>query len=65
MSLLENVKEQCKAQGISVAELEKAAGLTENAIYKWGKVSPSVDKVQRVAISLRTTVDDLLKNDRN
>lgn len=63
MSLLENVREQCRKTGMTVAELEKAAGLAENTIYKWGKISPSVDKVQRVAGSLGTSIDELLRNE--
>lgn len=62
MALLENVREQCRRKGITVAELEKKAGLAENSIYKWSRTSPSVDKVQRVARVLHLAMDDLLKD---
>lgn len=65
MSLLENVREQSRAKGITIAELEKEAGLAENTIYKWDKVNPSVDKVQRVAMALETTIDELLSKRKN
>lgn len=63
MSLLENIKKECRKQGITIDSLEKTAGIAENSVYRWGKVSPSVDKVQRAAAVLRVTVDELLKEE--
>ena len=65
MSLLENVRKQCKEQQITIDQLEKAAGLAMNSIYRWGRISPSIDKVQRVARTLNVTVDKLLNEREN
>lgn len=62
MSLLDNIRKQCRQQKITIDRLEKAAGLAPNTIYKWNRVIPGVDKVQKVAKVLNATVDDLLNN---
>ena len=57
--LLQNIKALCKAQGISLAELEIKAGLPPKSIYRWDSVLPSYDKVVKVAKALGTTVEAL------
>ena len=55
------IRSLCKEKKISVRELEHEAGVGSNTISKWDVVSPSVDKVKRVADRLGVTVDELLK----
>lgn len=61
MKLVENARKECAKKGITVTELERSAGLTDNAIYKWDRHKPSVDKVKRAADVLQTTVDELIR----
>ena len=42
------VKELCQERGISVAQIEREAGIPEKSISKWDKNSPSFDKVLKV-----------------
>ena len=58
---LNKIKDLCKKNGITLRELEVAANLGTNSVYKWGERTPSVDKVQRVASVLGVTMDELLK----
>ena len=58
MSLLENIKRLCREKHITIADLEKGAGLSENAIFRWNKVTPGIDKVKKVADTLEVTVDE-------
>lgn len=62
--LLENIKVACNKNSLTIHELERRAGLTENSIYKWNQNTPSVDKVAKAAGVLRITVDELLKERR-
>ncbi|MCO1599874.1 hypothetical protein [Desulfosporosinus nitroreducens] len=60
MSLLENVKQICKENNVSVPKLEKELELGSGSIYKWDSSFPAVDKVQRVADYFSISVDYLL-----
>ena len=55
------IKRLCKEQKITIGSLEQKTGISRNAISRWDKNSPSVDKVKKVADFLGVTVDDLLK----
>lgn len=59
--MLANILNRCKEQGLSLAELERQAGLKQRTIYKWDESKPSVEKVLAVANVLGVTVDDLLR----
>lgn len=59
--MLKKIIEMCREKGISLAELERKAGLESRTIYKWGKSVPSADKAAAVASVLETTVEELLK----
>lgn len=59
--LFENVRELAKKKGMSVGELEKAAGLSNGAIFKWRVSSPKVDSVQAVAKALLITLVSAMK----
>lgn len=66
MDLYERIQELCAARGITVAELERGAGIAQRTIYKWGKQSPSAERLQQVADYLGITVDYLLgREDRD
>lgn len=58
--LLENIKAKCKEKGMSVAQLEREAGITARTIIRWDEVSPSYDKVVNVAKVLGCTVEELI-----
>ena len=52
------VKELCKERGISVAQLEKMAGIPPKSISKWDKSMPSFDKVQHVLDALEISYEE-------
>ena len=67
--LLHNIKEKCKERGLNIAQLERAADIQPNSIYKWADINaagetvgviPAADKLDRVADVLGTTVKALL-----
>ena len=60
--LLHNIRELCSEKGISLNQLEKAAGIGTNTVYRWAESPPGVDKVQKVAAVLGVTVDYLLNH---
>lgn len=60
MSILERIKSLCHAHGLTIAELERQARLGNGSIRRWDKAIPAADKLQRVAITLGTTIDYLL-----
>ena len=55
------IKRLCKERKITIGSLEQKTGISRNAISRWDKNSPSVDKVKKVADFLGVTVDELLK----
>ena len=61
--VFQNVVKRCEAQGISTYQLEKECDLGNGTIGKWREVSPTVNKLKRVADYLGCTVDELLKED--
>lgn len=65
MDLYERIQELCAARGITVAELERSAGIAQRTIYKWGKQSPSAERIQMVADYLEVSVDHLLGREAN
>lgn len=56
----DNIKELCNKKGISIKDLEHDAGLGKGTIYKWQKVSPTVEKLQAVAERLGVKVQALI-----
>lgn len=58
--LYDKIKELCKEKGISVASVEKKAGLSNGAISKWNNASPTVNNLNSVAKVLKVKVDKLL-----
>ena len=60
MGLVENIKRIAAERNLTITALEKAAGLSDNGLYKWVNHKPSIDAVRRVANVLHVTVDELL-----
>lgn len=58
--LLQNIRQRCAEQGISLSELEDKAQLTRCTIYNWDKSTPSADKLIKVARILGTTAEELM-----
>ena len=61
--ITERIKARAVTKKLSVRKIEIEAGLSNGAIARWSKKSPSVDKVFRVANVLECTVDDLIKDE--
>jgi len=61
----EKIIKLCRERGISLAELERRAGLANRTIYKWSDSIPSVDKVIAVADILGVTVEELVKKEKD
>lgn len=63
--IFENISSLCKKRKISIAKLEKEAGLGNATIRGWGTSSPTVEKLKAVADYLGVTIDELLAPDQN
>lgn len=61
--IYDKIKKICKTEGISVATVEKKAGLSNGTICKWNKSNPTVDKLQAVAKILNVKIESLLKEE--
>lgn len=59
--LFQRVSALCKERGISIARLEKEAGLGNATIRGWKGSSPRVDSLKKVADYFDCSVDDLLR----
>lgn len=59
--IYENIKELCTKRGISIAQLERQAGLGNGTIGKWREATPGVDKLNSVAKELKVSVKTLMK----
>lgn len=60
--ILDKIRALCKERGITLAELERNAGLGNGVIARWGETNPRVDKLKAVADFFGVTVDELLKD---
>ena len=60
--MFDKIKALCKERGMTIAELERAADIVPTTMAKWKRISPSVDKVARVAKVLGVTVEELLQD---
>ena len=59
--IYENVKAICEKKKMSLASVEKAAGLGNGTISCWRNSSPTVSKLQAVAKILGVKVSKLLE----
>lgn len=62
--IYDRIKKLCEAQGITIMECEKRAGLGNGVISGWKTSSPRLDKIKAVAAVLNTTVNDLIAEDK-
>lgn len=60
MTMFERIELISKKRGMSLREVNEKAKLGTNAIYRWKKQTPSVDKIKAVANVLGVSVDYLL-----
>lgn len=61
--ILRNIRTLCHEQGITIAELERNAGLGNGIIARWSKSSPRVDSLMRVASLLSVSLDEITKTE--
>lgn len=57
-----NIKEICFQKGISVASVEREAGLKNGAISKWDKCKPLAENLNAAAKVLNVPIEELLGN---
>lgn len=58
--IYDKIKELCRERGTTVAAVERQAELSNGAIRKWNKSSPSLDNLQAVAKVLEVRVEKLI-----
>lgn len=58
--MVQQIRKKAEEKGIDIAKVERAAGIGRSTIHRWDRVSPSIDKVIRVARVLGCTVDELI-----
>ena len=58
--MYEKIKEICKKKKITISKLEEDLKFSQGSVCKWGNVSPSVDKVKKVADYLRVDINKLI-----
>lgn len=63
--LYENIKTIADSNGLSINELEseKYLNIAKGSICKWNDVSPSYDKIVKLAKFLNTTVEKIVGDD--
>lgn len=60
MHIYDKIKKLCEEKGVSVRQVEAAAGLKNGAISKWNESSPTVKSLKAVADVLKVKVDKLI-----
>ena len=65
-NIVMRIQELCKERGITLSKLENELNFGRGAIYKWGKSSPTIEKIQLVASYFHVSIEYLLgsTNDR-
>lgn len=63
MGLYENVREAAKEKGYSINRLEKELGFARSYIGKFKTITPSIDKIQKIADFLDVTTDYLMSGE--
>lgn len=62
--MLSRIKELCKAQGLTIAQLERECGIGNGIIARWNKSKPSFDRLKTVANRLGVTPEFLLTGEK-
>lgn len=60
MEFLNRLKEVCASRGITVAEAERGAGLTQTSTAKWNRITPGIDKIIALADYFGISIDELI-----
>jgi len=61
LSVYENVKAICDKKGLTIAQVERDAGLKNGAISKWKTFNPKAKNLKAVADVLKVKMEKLLK----
>lgn len=59
MTTVERIKKIAKDHGLSLQQVAEKAGIGVNSIYRWNKVTPSSNSLEKVAKVLNVTPDYL------
>lgn len=59
--LYSNIKEISRNKKIPIMKIEEECGFSSGSVCKWNEVSPSVDKVKKVADYLGCEIEDLIR----
>lgn len=59
MTTVERIKKLAKDHGMSLQQVAEKAGIGVNSIYRWNKVTPSSNSLEKVAKVLNVTPDYL------
>lgn len=59
--ILEKIEELTKEQGISITSLEKKLFFGNGTIRNWGKCSPSIEKLKKVADYFGVSIEYFLE----
>lgn len=60
MDFMDKLKAIANERGTTLTGLERECGFSNNSIKRWGKSSPSIDKVIQLAQHLNISLDELL-----
>ena len=60
MTLLQRIKVLLQDRKMTVSDLERALGFSQGSIGKWDRVSPSFDRLEKVADYFHISMDYLL-----
>ena len=60
MHIYDKIKAMCEEKGMSIRQLEVAAGLKNGAISKWNDSSPTIKNLKAVADVLKVKVDKII-----
>ena len=60
MTTVERIKKLAKERGLTLQQVAEKAGIGINSIYRWNKVTPSSNSLEKVANLFDTTTDYLL-----
>jgi transcriptional regulator with XRE-family HTH domain len=58
--LYNKIKAIAKEKGISIRKIEEDCGFSQGSMCKWNDISPSWDKVQKVADYLNVKINELI-----
>lgn len=58
--LVKNIKKICAIRGIYIRDMELALGFSPGLISRWIRMSPSIEKVMKVAEYLNVSLDELM-----